>query len=122
MGKPSKAVAGAINQVPQVVRDYGADPRGIGLFASLAGTYQTAINGHDGLVYVGDQGAPEQSFNGDLGQNLQHFTGAAALVLYGAARPIPNGGSATFETAQAVDALNDLPLRIFAARAARRSS
>jgi hypothetical protein len=122
MTRRTAASAGAINYDTQVIHDYGKDPRGQAMFDALATNLQTGIDGRDGLVYTGDQGAPERTFNGDLGASPQAFTGAAALALYGAAKPIPTGGSATIETAQSIDKLNDLPLRIFAARAARRSS
>lgn len=110
-----------INQSMRLEADYGKDPRGQRYSDALIIQGQHAIDGSDGLVYTGDQGAPERSFNGDLGASPQLFTGAAALALYGAARPIVNGGSATFDTARSIDGLNDLPLRIFAARAARKA-
>lgn len=108
-----------LNQVKPVVADFGPDPRGTAMFEGLSGIAQLGISGHDGLVYTGDQGAPEKAFNGDLGRDMQRFTGAAALALYGAAKPI-SPSSATFETAHAADALTNMPLRIFAARAARQ--
>jgi hypothetical protein len=108
----------AVNQQTQAYTDFGPDPRGTAMFAALNRDGQLGISGHDGLVYLGDQGAPERSFNGDLGHDVQRFTGAAALALYGAAAPI-TVTSATFETAHAANALTDAPLRIFAARANR---
>ena len=113
-----RGAAVPINQETAPVTDFGPDPRGTAMFAALNGVAQLGISGHDGLVYLGDQGSPERSFNGDLGHSLQHFTGAAALAMYGAAKPIsPTSG--TFETAHAANALTDAPLRIFAARANR---
>lgn len=112
---------GSINQVSPPATDFGPDPRGTAMFAALNGVLQLGISGHDGLVYTGDQGSPEKSFNGDLGRDMQRFTGAAALALYGTADPIA-AKSATFETAHAANALTDAPLRIFAARAARNRS
>ncbi|MCW2754660.1 MAG: hypothetical protein JWQ32_2071 [Marmoricola sp.] len=117
----SRRRGATINQAVAPVTHFGSDPRGTAMFAALAGVAQLGISGHDGLVYTGDQGAPERSWNGDLGRDLQRFTGAAALAMYGAAAPI-SPTSATFETARAADALTDAPLRIFAARAARGRS
>jgi len=113
-----RGAAGMINEQVEVHTDFGPDPRGTQMFAALNGAAQLGISGHDGLVYLGDQGSPERSFNGDLGHDLQRFTGAAALAMYGAAQPI-SPTSATFETAHAANALTDAPLRIFAARANR---
>lgn len=122
MTPPTKLAPGTpINLRLRQVADYDPDSRGTDLAGALNRQHQHLIDGSDGLVYLGDQGAPEVSFNGDLGRSPQAFTGVAALAMYGAAKPIPNGSSATFETAQSIDGLNDLPLRIFAARAARKA-
>lgn len=111
----------AINQITPPVTDFGPDPRGTDLFTSLFAAQGAPLAGHDGQVYVGDRGAPERSFNGDLGHDVQAFTGAAALAQYGAATPIsPHSG--TFDTARSADALDDAPLRIFAARANRQAA
>lgn len=115
-----RGAAVPVNQARRMVVDFADDPRGTAMFGAVAAQHQLAVDGHDGLVYVGDVGAPERSWNGDLGRNVQAFTGAAALALYGAAKPYgPAAG--TFETAGAADALNDAPMRIFAARAARKA-
>lgn len=112
----------AINRRPVTVETYGPDPRGTAMFAALNGVGQTLISGHDGHVYTGDRGSPEKSFNGDLGRDAQHFTGAAALSLYGAARPIAPATSQLGQGKNLNDALADPGLRIFAARAARRAN
>ena len=112
--------AGAINAVGQRVTGYAPDPRGVALFGSLSAILQRGISGHSGTVHPGDRGSPEQSFNGDLGRNLQGFTGAAALALYGTAKP---NTAASNDLAHAVstDTLNDPALAIFAARARRQA-
>lgn len=112
--------AGAINAVGQRVTGYAPDPRGSDLFGSLSAILQRGISGHTGTIYKGDRGSPEATFNGDLGRNLQGFTGAAALALYGAAKPStaqPND----LVHAVSNDTLNDPALRIFAARARRQA-
>lgn len=116
---PAKT-AGAINAVPQLVTGYAPDPRGAALFGSLSAILQRGISGHSGTVHPGDRGSPERSFNGDLGHNLQGFTGAAALALYGAAKPATTTPN---DLAHAIsnDTLNDPALRIFAARARRQA-
>ena len=111
---------GAINAVPHHVTDYAPDPRGGDLFGSLSAILQRGMSGHTGTIARGDRGAPEATFNGDLGRNLQGFTGAAALALYGAAKPStaqPN------DLAHAIsnDTFNDPALAIFAARARRQA-
>lgn len=109
----------AANDRTTVLVDYTPDPNGTAMFLGLAGQQAGPMQGLDGQVYAGDRGSPERSFNGDMGHDLQRFTGAAPLALYGAAKPIsPTSG--TFETARSADALDDAPLRIFAARANRR--
>lgn len=107
------------NEVTTPVTDFGPDPRGTQLFHALSGVAQLGISGHDGLVYEGDKGDPSRTFNGDIGHQVQHFIGAQSAPMYGAARPIVPS-SATFETAQAADALTSSPMRLFAARASRR--
>ena len=116
---PAKA-AGAINAVGQYVTGYAPDPRGADLFGSLSAVLQRGMSGHTGSIYAGDRGAPEASFNGDLGRTLQGFTGAAALALYGTAKP---NTAASNDLAHAVstDTLNDPALAIFAARARRQA-
>jgi hypothetical protein len=117
MRRPS---AGAINAVPAHVIGYAPDPYGANLFGSLSAVLQRGISGHTGTIATGDRGAPEASFNGDLGRNLQHFTGAAALALYGTAKPAyaqPND----LVHAVSTDTLNDPALQIFAARARRQA-
>jgi hypothetical protein len=110
-----------LNHETPAVTDFGPDPRGTGYFNALNVQGQLGISGHDGELRVGDKGSPERSFNGDVGGPVQHFTGAAALAMYGAAKPISTL-AATFDTAHAADALNNAPMRIFAARAAREAT
>lgn len=109
------------NEVIVPVVDFGPDQRGTAMFAAITSVQAAPMSGHDGQVYVGDRGAPERSFNGTVAQSPQAFTGAAALAMYGTAKPI-SARSATFDTARAADALNDTPMRIFAARAARKGA
>ncbi|MCW2498137.1 hypothetical protein [Jatrophihabitans sp.] len=97
---------------------FDSDPRGTAWFLGLAAVGQSAINGTDGLVYVGDKGSAERTFNGDLHNSPQKFAGAAALALNGAAPPYR--GVATFETERAGD-FDNAPLRIYAARAVRQT-
>jgi hypothetical protein len=97
--------------------DFTPDPRGTALFARVVGVQGEPMSGHDGLVYVGDHGSVERSWNGDLGESPQAFTGAAALAMYGAVPPISAG--MTLDQARSVDYLQDVQMRIFAARAAR---
>lgn len=111
----------AINRRPTVIEDYGPDPRGTAMFEALSGMLQNGISGHTGHVYTGDRGSAEKSFNGDLGHDLQHFTGEAALSLYGAARPTSPLAAQLGDGPSLTDALSDPGLRIFAARAARRA-
>lgn len=113
--------AGPSNEVIAQVVDFGPDPRGTAMFAALSTAQAAPMSGQDGQVYVGDRGAPERSFNGTVANGPQAFTGAAALALYGTAQPV-SPRNATFDTARAADALNDTPMRIFAARAARQGA
>lgn len=110
-----------VNRHLATVSDFSPDPRGTGLFQGLSGVLQAGISGHTGEVYTGDRGAGVKSFNGDLGKDLQRFTGAAALALYGAAKPI-HDRSGKIASGLAEGALNDPTLRIFAARARRQAA
>jgi len=109
---------GPINAVPTVVVDYAPDPRGWSLFTGLTAVLHRGMTGHTGTVYTGDRGDPSRTFNGDSGGNLQHFTGAAALSLYGAAKTNTGAGD-DLSSSGAADYLNDPALRIMAARARR---
>jgi len=110
--------SGPINTSRAEQLDFAPDPVGTGMFLGLSGVHQLGVEGRDGYVMAGDHGQGGSAFNGDLGHDLQHMTGQAALALSGAAKPIPTGKSATFENSR--DNLNDLPDRIFAARARRK--
>lgn len=111
-------VLAAVNEHHQAVTSYGGDPQGSALIHAVYGESIAGIDGCRGYVYTGDHGGSVHSYHGDHRATLQKFTGAAALAIYGTAKP-NTGGTATLDTAIAMDDLNDAGLRIFAARAAR---
>lgn len=100
--------------------DFTPDPRGTQLFDQVAAVQGDPMSGHDGLVYVGDHGSAERSWNGDLDESLQTFTGVGALAMYGAVPPIV--APMTLDQARSADYLEDVQARVFAARAARRGA
>lgn len=114
-------IPAAPNAVSGRVTDYAPDARGTSLFGALSEMAQRGISGHSGVIHPGDKGCPEGSFNGDLGRPVQAFMGAAALALYGAAKPSV-AQSNDLVHAISTDTLDDAPFRIFAARARREGS
>lgn len=112
------ATPAAINAIPQLVTTYGPDPRGIDLHTRLAGVLQRGIRGCTGLAYVGDRGAPERSWNGDLGRSPQRFNGAAAL---GAGMPV-HVHTGEIASSYVSGGITDPAMRVFAGRARRQAN
>lgn len=121
MGRRRTPVLGAVNEHHGQITTYGGDPQGSAIVHALTAQTRAGINGSTGYLYAGDHGGSVQSFHGVHGGQLQRFVGAAALAIYGTAKP-NTGGSPELDTAIAMDTLNDAGLRIFAARAARNGS
>lgn len=117
MGRPLPG--GAVNASREERTVYGVDPRGWALFAALSAVAQRGLNGTAGGVYGTAKGAPEATWNGDLGRPVQSFLGQAALGRLGLAQPIPDGGAAQLVNELSSGPLQDPAMRIFAARLRR---
>lgn len=110
----------AINRRRILSSVYDPDPRGWGMFASLAARIQRGVNGQDGTVYRPMPGVGVAAFHGDSGWTPQNFMGQAALGAgLGAGRPIPSGSTDLARETSTL--LTDGPMRIYAERMKRTS-
>lgn len=101
-------VAAAANARVTRIVEYGVDPRGAGLFASLTGAASGVLAG---ALRVVD---PQRRFNG-IAANPQKFVGLAPL---GLARPVVKA-NAVLSDERASALIDDPSLRIFAERLGR---
>lgn len=103
-------VAAAINTSVQPIVDYGIDPRGVGMFRSIAADGRRAVAGRQGTRVLD----PVRRFNG-LAVTPQRFVGLAPL---GASRTV-TPRSARMDGEPSMPTFDDTALRIFAERLRR---
>ena len=103
-------VTTAINARVVPIVEYGADPRGLGMFRALSARLQRGIAGRDGTRVL----PRGQEWNG-YAAPPQQFTGMAPL---GSARPV-TGRVSTLSDERSTQ-LSDASLAIFAERLKRR--